>query len=237
MAKKHNWFLLLCISFAVVSLTLLTQVATAVTQASKGLPESQVADLYMPVILRFHTPTPACIPPETIPPDDAANEQSIANSINSIRTANGLTSLTLVSKITQAARRHSRDMADNNFTSHTGSDGTSGGQRMEAACYDWSGWGEIIGWGFGGSTSEMINWWMNSPPHKSLILSDYFEDFGVGYARNAGSTWGHYWTVNFGTRGDSYHLSSQGALYTCEYIYQDQSGGSMLILHTNEPCP
>ena len=74
------------------------------------------------------TPTPTGT---LIPPDDLANEQAIAALINQQRNAIGLPSLSLVSELTQAARRHSRDMADRNFTSHTGSDGSTGGQRMQ----------------------------------------------------------------------------------------------------------
>ncbi len=91
-------------------------------------------------------------------------------------------------------------MADNNFTSHTGSDGSNGGQRMSEACYDWSNWAEIIGWGFGGDTTAMIDWWMNSPTHHDIILAAKYADFGAGYAYNAGSDYQHYWTVNFGVR-------------------------------------
>ena len=143
--------------------------------------------------------------------------------------------LSLVPELTQAARRHSRDMADNNFTSHTGSDGSNGGQRMEEAGYDWTAWGEIIGWGFGADTSSMVNWWMNSPPHRSIILSSSFEDFGVGYARNSTSDWGHYWTVNFGKRATFGNTSSQD-LYVCTFITQGQSGGSSLKIYSSEPC-
>ena len=171
----------------------------------------------------------------SIPPDDLSNEQSIADLINQQRTANSLPSLTLVSELTQAARRHSRDMADNDFESHTGSDGTDGGQRISAAGYEWSTWGEIIGWGFGGDTASMLNWWMNSPDHRPTILSNSYDDFGVGYAINAGSEWGHYWTVNFGKRATAQTRASQD-VYVCTYVSQGEKGGSMLIVHSTAPC-
>ena len=152
-----------------------------------------------PVLYEVPTPTPYYVylpvvvanPASSIPPDNVSNELDIANLINQQRNLNGLPPVGLVSEITQAARRHSRDMADNNFTSHTGSDGSSGGQRMTEAGYNWSTWAEIIGWGWGGNTDSMINWWMNSSGHRAIILTGEFEDFGVGYAINSNSEWGH----------------------------------------------
>ena len=49
----------------------------------------------------------------------------------------------------QAAYRHSRDMADHDHFSHTGTDGSTLGARVDAAGYAWSGVGENIGAGYG----------------------------------------------------------------------------------------
>jgi uncharacterized protein YkwD len=174
----------------------------AITGASEGPPLpldiTPTAYVYLPLAARQLPPES---PPEpTIPPDDLANEQSIADLINQQRKANGLAALTLVPELTQAARRHSRDMADHDFLSHTGSDGSSPGERVQEAGYDWVTVGEIIGCGFGGDPQEMVDWWMNSPSHRAIILSSSLEEFGVGYAINTNSSFGHYWTVDFGKR-------------------------------------
>ena len=187
--------------------------------------------VHLPIVESHPTRTPGTA---LIPPDDLANEQSVADQLTQQRAANGLASLTLVSELTQSARRHSRDMAENNFTGHTGSDGSNGGQRMEEAGYDWIRWGEIIGWGFGGSTESMVDWWMNSPTHRSLILSSDFDDFGVGYAFEPGSDWVHYWTVNFGRRASNVTRSSD--LFVCRFEARTALGGSSLMLLSPEPC-
>ncbi len=135
-----------------------------------------------------------------IPPDDLAMEQSIADLINQKRAEQGLYPYLLVPELTQSARRHSNDMADNGFTGHTGSDGSTPGGRMTEAGYDWVYAGEIIAWGFGGDPASVVAWWMNSTTHRSLILSSNYLDFGVGYAREPASQYGHYWTVNFARR-------------------------------------
>jgi hypothetical protein len=71
---------------------------------------------------------------------------------------------------------------------------------------------------------------MNSSPHRSLILSSYFPDFGVGYARDPSSQYGHYWTVNFGRRATT--LSSQSTIepVLCTFTLDGPAGGSSLAV-------
>jgi uncharacterized protein YkwD len=58
---------------------------------------------------------------------------------------------------------------------------------MLEAGYVWSTCNEIIGWGFGGDTPALINWWMNSAVHKNIILSLDYEDFAAGHVIDPGS--------------------------------------------------
>ncbi len=44
----------------------------------------------------------------------------------------------------EAARRHSKDLKDNHFQDHTGSDGSTGGDRLTEAGYDWWSYGENV---------------------------------------------------------------------------------------------
>jgi uncharacterized protein YkwD len=78
--------------------------------------------------------------------------------LNKERTNTGLPELSHADELVQAVRRHSYDMASNNFTSHTGLDGSDGGGRIKDTCYPSAGWGEIIGWGFDGNTAKMVRW-------------------------------------------------------------------------------
>lgn len=135
-----------------------------------------------------------------IPSADEANETAIFLAMNEQRALFGLEPLTLDADLTQSSRLHSEDMAFNDFTEHEGSDGSSGGDRINLTCYEWDTWGENIGWGYGGDIDLMMDFWLNSPPHRAAILNPDFEDVGIGYAVNPDSEWGHYWTVNFATR-------------------------------------
>jgi uncharacterized protein YkwD len=157
------------------------------------------------------TSTPTPLPPPTATPtfvpitppmplDDAGVEQFVVDLLNQRRVARGLAPLRLAPELTQAARRHSKDMAENSFTDHAGSDGSDAGQRMAEAGYDWTARGEVIGWGYGGDAAKMVNWWMNCPIHWPIILSGRFEEVGVGYVHDPTSDWGAYWTVDLGRR-------------------------------------
>jgi uncharacterized protein YkwD len=174
-------------------LIILLLLATVVS--SGGISSVQAADApsYLPIVVK------SCAPSfPLVPPDDAAREQAMAEAINAARADHGLSPVTLVYSLTQAARYHSRDMADNDFFSHNGSNGSSPGERMTQACYHWSGHGEIIAAG-SADVQTILDLWMNSDGHRAIILSPDYEDFGVGYARNGSSKYGYYWTVDFGS--------------------------------------
>ncbi len=185
--------------------------------------------IYLPLVARQLPATPTLIPPTNL-----ANEQAIASLINQQRTSNHLPPYNPVSQLTQAARRHRLAMAGHNFTSHTGSDGSDGGQRIRDAGYNWAAWAEIIGWGFGGDPVRMMNWWMNSPVHKATILSTNQADFGVGYAMNPNSTYIHYWTVDFGRRPAGTQLVQD--TFMCTFESYGPEGGTSVIISSPLPC-
>ena len=55
--------------------------------------------------------------------------------LNELRIQNGLKTVSLNSALTAAAQRHSQDMAKTGIVSHTGTDGSTPEQRMQAAGY------------------------------------------------------------------------------------------------------
>jgi uncharacterized protein YkwD len=84
-------------------------------------------------------------------------------------------------------------MAAHQNMSHTGSDGSSPGDRITAAGYSWSAYGENVAYGYGTPESVMAAW-MASPGHRQNILDCGFKEIGVGLAQP-----GSYWTQDFGT--------------------------------------
>ncbi len=116
--------------------------------------------------------------------------------INSARIQAGLRTLSVNNALAAAAQGHSDDMACHSLLSHSGSDGSSIYERMVAAGYSPSNWGEII---FGsGSAQQAFDWWMNDKPHREAILDPNVDDFGAGYSYVADSEYGGYFSVDFG---------------------------------------
>jgi uncharacterized protein YkwD len=137
--------------------------------------------------------------------------QQVATLINQQRISNGCQALNLSPQLSAAAQAHSQDMALNDFVSHTGSDGSSIGQRLTRAGYDWRMAAENIA--AGQSTPEaVVDAWMSSSGHRANILNCGLRDIGVGYyyqpddqpnvRLSSGQTSGpfrFYWTQDFGS--------------------------------------
>lgn len=100
--------------------------------------------------------------------------------------------------LTQASLVHSDDMVARNFFSHTGSDGSSAGQRATVAGYGWSTWGENIAAGQVGVDS-VVAAWMASPGHCANLMNPRFRDVGLACVRGTASNdYRTYWTQTLG---------------------------------------
>jgi uncharacterized protein YkwD len=143
------------------------------------------------------TTTPASAAPSKTPATSAAPASGatarVVRLVNSERGKNGCAPLTVNAELTRAAQDHTSDMAAHRTMSHTGSDGSSPGDRITAAGYSWRSYGENVAYGYGTPESVMTAW-MNSPGHRANILNCAFKEIGVGYAQP-----GSYWTQDFAT--------------------------------------
>ncbi|RJQ42870.1 MAG: CAP domain-containing protein [Gaiellales bacterium] len=118
--------------------------------------------------------------------------------INNYRAQNGLPALTLSTSLSNAAEGHSYDMAVRNYFSHTSQDGRSPWDRIRAAGYGYNTWlGENIAAGYS-TAATAFEAWRNSPGHNANMLSGNFRAIGIGRYYQAGSTYGWYWTTDFG---------------------------------------
>ncbi|MEV5387601.1 CAP domain-containing protein [Streptomyces sp. NPDC052721] len=117
----------------------------------------------------------------------------IVRLVNAERAKAGCQPLTLNSTLTKAAQAHSDDMAAHQNMSHTGSDGSSPGDRITRAGYTWSSYGENVAYGYS-TAQQVMAGWMTSPGHRANILNCGFKEIGVGLAQP-----GSYWTQDFGT--------------------------------------
>lgn len=106
--------------------------------------------------------------------------------------------LSLSPALTLAARAHSRDMAVHGFFNHTGSDGSSPGERVTRAGYRWKQVGENIASGVR-TPREVVAGWLASPHHCANIMTGGFRQMGVAFAVNPSSMQVIDWTEDFGT--------------------------------------
>lgn len=98
-----------------------------------------------------------------------------------------------------AAATHSNDMAQHNFFSHTGSDGSDLVQRVDAQAYNWSTIGENIAAGQT-TTKLVVDAWLDSPGHCKNLMNPKFKEIAVTCVENNSSDYRVYWTNVLGTR-------------------------------------
>lgn len=128
--------------------------------------------------------------------------EQVVQLTNVERAKAGLQPLKLNNQLVDAAQDHSNDMAQDDFFSHTGADGSSVSDRVRASGYQYSTTGENIAAGQT-TAAEVVRGWMNSPGHRANILNANYTEIGVGYEylqNDTGSVnYNHYWTQVFGT--------------------------------------
>lgn len=117
--------------------------------------------------------------------------QTFTSMLNGVRSGAGAGALSYDGRLGVAANRHANDMVANNFFDHTGSDGSSVGQRVTDAGYSWNLVGENIA---RGQVDEqaVLDAWMNSSGHRANNLNPNFEDFALA---KANSPLGTYWVL------------------------------------------
>ena len=99
--------------------------------------------------------------------------------------------------LASAAAAHSADMAANNLFSHTGSDGSSLADRVNAAGYAWSAIAENIAAGNSTATAT-VSQWVDSAPHCQAMMSATYVEVGGSCMYKAGTAYGYYWTIDLG---------------------------------------
>ena len=167
--------------------SLLGQAAPPVAEGSAEANLPDVA-LEQPFVLR----------PMPTPPGSTPAEQLLLY-INEARRQFDLAPLNLVPQLSAAAQEHTNDMARFAYTAHTGSDGSTPAERLLQFGYAQGYAGEATAWGFE-YPHQAVEFWVNSPAHRRIILNANASDVGVGYSLNfnAPSVW--YWTAEFGNQ-------------------------------------
>ncbi|TCC45929.1 SCP-like extracellular [Kribbella capetownensis] len=128
-----------------------------------------------------------------------SQERDVLDLTNQIRQQQGCGPLRLDSALVEAAGRHASDMVRRHYMDHTTPDGQDPGDRMAAAGYRGSSWGENIAAGYS-TAQKVVAAWMQSDGHRKNILNCRFTSIGIGYdSGQVRSDWGPgSWVQDFG---------------------------------------
>jgi len=102
--------------------------------------------------------------------------------------------------LAMAAFLHSEDMVIHQLFSHTGSDGSTAGEKITREGYDWWTYGENIAVGYQ-SVSAVMQGWLGSEGHCRNIMNPAFAEIGAAFAEGQyqGSSAALYWTFDLAT--------------------------------------
>ncbi|MEP6955131.1 MAG: CAP domain-containing protein [Solirubrobacteraceae bacterium] len=118
--------------------------------------------------------------------DRAAARSALLCTVNAQRAARGLSAYRDSAGLSQAAQGHSDAMVSQSFFDHVSPDGGTLVARVRA-----TGWipsagsyalGEAIAWAGTplDTATQVVTGWLNSPPHRAILLDDRFREAGLG---------------------------------------------------------
>ncbi|MFK4064809.1 CAP domain-containing protein [Streptomyces sp. NPDC029674] len=129
-------------------------------------------------------------PAWAVPP--ASPSADMVDAVNRHRADAGCPPVRLRDALNRAAQRHSADMSRHDHLSHAGTDGSRPAGRMRDAGYRPGPAGEVIAAG-PGTPRGAVSMWMDSPSHRTIVLTCDYTDAGVGVADGPGGPW---WTLD-----------------------------------------
>ena len=134
----------------------------------------------------------------------ARRRAAIACLVNKARAASGLRGFRRSSPLARAAGRHARDMVRARYFAHQRIGGPSLAQRVRRAGWRGRSLGEAIAYGCGrlASPASIVTTWLNSPPHRAILLSGGLSRVGIGVAKRP--------PVPCGGRGGTFVLDAAG---------------------------
>lgn len=123
--------------------------------------------------------------PEVASQGEQAAATTAVPSLNAYRAASGLPGLTRSAALQRAAEAHARDMAGMGVMTHTGSDGSSVGDRVKRQGYRFRRVAENVAETGRGADGAM-ELWIDSGPHRRNMLLRDVTQYGLA---NSGDYW------------------------------------------------
>lgn len=129
-------------------------------------------------------------------PTIASAEPAVLHEVNRIRGNHGLAPLLMDGEVQGVAGERSGSMARLGYFGHVAPNGQDAGDLLRKRGINYRYWGEVIGWtrhmGLDEGGRWMVDWWMDSPTHRDLLLSRKFNYAGVGIVQDGSMT---LWTM------------------------------------------
>jgi uncharacterized protein YkwD len=134
----------------------------------------------------------------------SARRSAVTCLVNRARATAGLRGFRSSPALARAAKRHARDMARARYFAHQRAGGPSLAQRARRAGWRGRSIGEAIAYGCGraGAPASIVRLWLNSPPHRAILLSRGLGRAGIGVAGRP--------PVACGGRGATFVLDAAG---------------------------
>lgn len=111
----------------------------------------------------------------------AAQSGSALDWVNGFRRSKRRAPLVWSPVLDRVAAAHAQDMARSGFFSHTGSDGSDIGVRLDRAGYGWCAAAENIAKGHG-SVADVLEGWRASPGHRRNMLNREVTEMALAQA-------------------------------------------------------
>ena len=106
-----------------------------------------------------------------------SSEASLLNTMNAVRKSQGLPALRVDFHLVRAARGHSADMMRRGYFAH----GSVAGRAVAAGARGPM-FGEDLAWATGLTAQWVVDHWLASPAHRSILLRPGFRRVGIGIA-------------------------------------------------------
>lgn len=128
--------------------------------------------------------------------------------LNTYRAQHGLKPVTLEGRLVEASRIHADDLAQAGIISHSGTDGSTHGDRAMRVGYNFLIAGENVATGQK-SWDQVFKAWQDSPGHNENLLRPDVSEFGIALVYEPKTTYSTYWAMLVAEPMDTRYLESQ----------------------------
>lgn len=142
------------------------------------------------------TPSKPLPTPEP-PPLDKDISLKLLAAHNAVRAGQRVQALQLDSQLMRAAAQQAIWEAAREQVTHYDRTGATVGERAYGVGYRWAAIGENVAQNDAGTPAVMIAW-LQSPPHRDIILDSRYHDAGFAMAESLSGR--HFWCAVFGTK-------------------------------------